>query len=227
MKKLNILIIGAGGTASYFLPAISKYQGHDIRITLMDGDKLEEHNLDRQLFNKKSVGNYKAEELTKVYSSKRSIVNYVNEFLTPNTTQFISPNLDCVFSFVDNNNAVKLAYDRACHVGIPFIMAANEMFDASADIVLPEWRGTSRCLYSRYPDVLTPSASTGINCTGSQAAQFPQLAIANNTGAALAQHLFYTWIVSDFSEEARNVIPYSIKRTLSKFETRSIEDETN
>ena len=223
MNRLNILIIGAGGTASYFLPAISKYQGQDIRITIMDGDKLEERNLDRQLFSDISIGKYKAQELARVYSPRgTNNIRYINEYLTPNTLDYISSKYDCIFSFVDNNNAVKLAYDQACHLKIPFIMAANEMFDASADIVLPEWRGTNLCLYERYPDVMTPSASTGINCTGSQAARFPQLAIANNTGAALAQHLFYTWIICELSNEGRKVVPYSIKRTLSKFETLSI-----
>ena len=46
--KLNALIIGAGGVTSYMLPALKN--SFDLEANIIDGDKLEKKNLDRQLF---------------------------------------------------------------------------------------------------------------------------------------------------------------------------------
>jgi tRNA A37 threonylcarbamoyladenosine dehydratase len=51
--KLNALIIGAGGVTSYMLPALKN--SFDLEANIIDGDKLEKKNLDRQLFRNNMV----------------------------------------------------------------------------------------------------------------------------------------------------------------------------
>ena len=62
-STLNIIAVGAGGVASYLFPALSKT--FNLSGYLIDGDKLEKHNLDRQMFNPQDVGKFKAESLIK------------------------------------------------------------------------------------------------------------------------------------------------------------------
>ena len=56
--KLNAVIIGAGGVTSYMLPALKN--SFELEATIIDGDKLEKKNLDRQLFRNNMIGEYKA-----------------------------------------------------------------------------------------------------------------------------------------------------------------------
>jgi hypothetical protein len=67
--KLNALIIGAGGVTSYMLPALKN--SFDLEANIIDGDKLEKKNLDRQLFRNNMVGEYKAKALMRQYNFKQ------------------------------------------------------------------------------------------------------------------------------------------------------------
>ena len=59
--KLKAVIVGAGGVTSYMLPALKN--SFDLHLTIFDGDRLEKHNLDRQLFRNNQVGEFKARAL--------------------------------------------------------------------------------------------------------------------------------------------------------------------
>ena len=59
--KLNALIIGAGGVTSYMLPALKN--SFDLEANIIDGDKLEKKNLDRQLFRNNMVGELQSQSI--------------------------------------------------------------------------------------------------------------------------------------------------------------------
>ncbi len=218
MKDLNIIIVGAGGTASYLTPVLARFQCANLRIHVMDGDTLEKRNIDRQLFKEDEIGVNKAQALAQKYGLK-----FIPEYLTVNNPRSVlikSP--DVMFCLVDNDQARKDAYDLAMANEIAFIVAVNEMFDASARIVLPEWHETDRCLYKQNPEIKHPSQGGSINCTGRIAEEFPQLAIANSMAASLALHLFFTHIIEDYSKEiAFDHLPYYISRTPTEFKIKN------
>lgn len=62
IPEINPFIIGAGGVASYLLPVLIKTFPIP-NLWLRDADKLEERNLDRQLFSPDQIGQFKAEAL--------------------------------------------------------------------------------------------------------------------------------------------------------------------
>lgn len=67
----KLLVIGAGGTGGYFLKEFSRYLGNRILPNLhtmgvFDGDIVEEHNLERQSFQREDIGLKKASVLVEV-----------------------------------------------------------------------------------------------------------------------------------------------------------------
>lgn len=68
IKNTNILLIGIGGVGGFTLEALvrSGFQN----ITIIDGDTIDESNLNRQIItNNKNIGNLKGEEASKRYLS--------------------------------------------------------------------------------------------------------------------------------------------------------------
>jgi molybdopterin/thiamine biosynthesis adenylyltransferase len=220
MKQINVFIVGAGGVASYLVPVLSKFQIADVSIMIMDGDTLEERNIDRQLFKEDEIGVNKAEALAHKYGA-----GHVNEYLTANNTRSVMVHQpDVIMCLVDNDEGRKQAYMLCKEFKIPFLTAANELFDASARFIHPDWHGTDKCLLKVNPDIMNPSPTEGINCTGRMAEQFPQLAIANHAAASLLLHLFYIHFIEEISEDIKkDYAPSYFSRTLMEY-TSNVDD---
>lgn len=66
MKKLELVFIGSGGTGTYVLKEFSRYISHSKAaeliggMTIVDGDIIEEKNLNRQAFTQEDIGYNKA-----------------------------------------------------------------------------------------------------------------------------------------------------------------------
>lgn len=78
MKKrkdytFNIIVIGSGGTGTYFLKEFSRYLSGNRKVlkiiqslTIIDGDVVEKKNLGRQAFAPEDIGNYKASVMASI-----------------------------------------------------------------------------------------------------------------------------------------------------------------
>lgn len=227
MNALNILIIGAGGVASYLTPVIARLGVIKVNATIMDGDVLEERNLDRQLFPKLMIGQNKAKALVTI-TNGNTLFRYIPHYFNPNTIQLANETKpDCVICLVDNKKSRVAIYEWAMEQGHHFITASNELFDASADYVHPDWHKTSLCLLQRFPDLLSSSDEDGgISCTGVMGDKFPQLAIANQAAATMALSLLWTKVINqaEVSEQAMKYIPHHISRTISNWTIQCKED---
>lgn len=117
-KNINIYQIGCGGNGSYLVSKIArmiatKYK--NISYTLVDKDKVEEKNLNRQNFISNDLGLYKAEVLSQRYSTVFDIeIKYINEFININNINQIIPkknintvtqNFYIIIGCVDNNKS--------------------------------------------------------------------------------------------------------------------------
>jgi PRTRC genetic system ThiF family protein len=83
----RIFVIGAGGTGSYVVPHIARLlssTNSNARLTIVDGDIVEEKNLVRQNFCSADVGRYKSQVLAERYSAALGIAV---EFLTKHLTK--------------------------------------------------------------------------------------------------------------------------------------------
>ena len=186
----TIFVIGGGGIGSWLVPSLCLLE-HPDRIVVVDKDKLEEKNLNRQLFTVEDIGRPKAEALSERYGCRA-----VNAWFAVGAIK--TKHDDWLMVCVDNHPARKEALDECDRTGCTAIIACNETTSAEAFIYNRNWRDHPFLDPRRYyPEILTghdndPRAAS-IGCTGEAQRQNPQLVSANFMAASLAQHLFVAW----------------------------------
>ncbi len=212
---MDTYIIGCGGVGSWLAASISRLHGKE-RTKLVDGDTLEEKNLDRQLFSSMDIGRNKAEALGQLYGCE-----YLPQFYSMGVIEH--QNWDWLLVGVDNNPARKAVLEACDYYGCSAIFGANETHSSEAYVYKPEWRGKPKLdprLY--YPQILTVSdndpRAAAIGCTGKAQEQTPQLVSANFMAAALMQQLYVGWAMEGptLSESARMALPHRAEATLSR-----------
>jgi ThiF family len=215
-------IIGCGGVGSWLAPSLCLLVGEK-NVVPIDGDMLEEKNLNRQLFDEDDIGAYKSVALSEKYHC-----DSINNYYTFGCIQH-SPS-DWLFCCADNNPA-RLSVLRACdHFGCKAIFAANETTSSEAYVYLPRWQGTGLDPRIYYPSILTDHADDPLRpegCTGEAQKRNPQLVSANFSAAALAQNLFVLWGMKSGSitRETLPMMPYLYRANLSKLENLKIENK--
>ena len=114
-KDKTILVVGAGGTGSWFIPILSKLgveNKHVKDVFIVDGDAVEPKNLLRQLFSDDDVNKYKSETLGKRYgfNYSTSFIDKVNDI----SCIFDGTTVPFIISLVDNNGT-RLIFDEIFH----------------------------------------------------------------------------------------------------------------
>lgn len=216
-----IYIIGCGGVGSWLTPSIQLLLPKD-RLTLVDGDELEQKNLNRQLFSMADLGRNKAEALADRYK-----VNSIAQFYSVGMMEHAAD--DWLLVCVDNNPARVSALQSCDTFGCKALFAANETHSAEAYLYLPEWRDTKLDPRRYYPELLRNSAGDPLrpaSCTGEAQLANPQLVSANFMAASLLQHLLVLWKmeVPNIDKEVWPRLPYKLVANLSKLETHRISD---
>ncbi len=130
LSNLKVLVVGAGGIGTYVcLNLILMGIG---RIDLYDGDIVEDHNLNRQVFYYNAINEKKSEvlsyRLNKIVGKKviKSYPAYLKD------TSKLS-HYDAIFSCLDNWQYRFLLSDFAVDKKIPFINGSVTAFNAYAD----------------------------------------------------------------------------------------------
>lgn len=209
-KTISPIIIGAGGVTSYLLPPLLRTYTIQNGL-LIDGDILEKHNLDRQLFSEKSIGQNKAKALiaankaTKCFAAHPSYID--NSF--PDSTYPDKGTHDILFIAVDNHPARRAALALARTAAIPVIIMANEYSTSQVlywDPLFDYYGLDAFFPTTRFPEIATSNEGSPINCTGAVLESTPQLAMANAVSAALGLMVFYQWKQYDIDVEA-NCVP--------------------
>lgn len=109
IKNLNIIIIGLGGVGGYTLESLVRSGVEN--ITIVDGDKIESSNINRQIIsNKNNIGNYKTEEWKKRINDINEKINLItiNKFITLEDIKDKLNNYDFIIDACDD---VKLKTD--------------------------------------------------------------------------------------------------------------------
>lgn len=215
-----IYVIGAGGVGSWLCPSLILLTNPE-NITVVDGDKLEAKNLNRQLFTPEQVGCYKSTALASLYRCN-AIADWYNFGSIAHTPD------DWLFGCVDNHPA-RLAVIKACdRFKCRAIIAANETHSAEAYLYDPEWRDSRRDPRVLDQSMLTDTAGdpqrAAMGCTGEAQRANRQLVSANFMAAGLAQHLFVLWHM-EVPKMDRAVIPHLPRKlvaNLSALETHKV-----
>jgi ThiF family len=218
--KSNIYIIGVGGVGSWLAPALSLLASPE-QITLIDGDALEQKNLNRQLFDEVQVGLNKALALSEKYHT-----NHVAEWFCDGLLEF-QPE-DWLMVCVDNNPARRSALIECDRYGCRAIFAANETNSAEAYYYQPSWKDTlldPRAYYDLNSSDGDPRRAS-IGCTGEAQASNPQLVTSNMMAASLAGHLFSLWHLQapKLSKKTLASLCYKFVANANKLESFRVRD---
>lgn len=196
----TIAIIGAGGVGSYLLPALLRtVRNHEQpdrspRVIVIDGDTLEERNMERQLFSQHDIGQNKAVALVAKYSDYYPNLIARSEFFTGGESEEAIPMGTLLIGCVDNHPGRARILQLADMTGCDVIICGNGYTDAEAMFYSPAWRDSPADPRVIFPEILTtqggdPLAPQG--CTGEAQMAAPQLAIANYLAAGYALHLMW------------------------------------
>lgn len=180
-KKLNILMVGAGGIASYLFPVLIRSFPIEFGV-IFDRDSLEERNLERQHFQEEFVGRNKAQSLISQYEagSWTAVDEWVQGHDSIEWDRL--PVFDVILSCVDNHPTRKKLIRIAEKENTPLISGANETRDNEAWLYIPDCHEKSPI--TRYPEIGTDKTGSPWHCDGPEAqAAAPQIALAN-MGAA-------------------------------------------
>ena len=230
--KLNAVIIGAGGVTSYMLPALKN--SFDLSVSIFDGDKLEKHNLDRQLFRNNQVGSYKAEALLKLYTFRKADGIAVCEYFTPELLETEYKQLfsiaDIIICAVDNHPARKAAIEAADQFNTPIVVCANEYHTSQSYYYDPKYNQSHPNMhpFRRYPTIKTDRSGSPVSCQGLALESDPQLAIANQVAASFGNYLMWLWHGSMKDEANQDITleytPVEFQSTFSRIQTYTMDD---
>lgn len=209
-------IIGAGGVGSWLTPSMCLLVGAE-NVTVMDGDKLEKGNLNRQLFTPEQIGQFKAEALSNRYGCK-----FRNDWFT---SGLMPLNMDDWLLVCVDNHPARLAALEACDMYMcSSILAANETHSAEAFYYRGGWTGLRVDPRVYYPEIKTDRSgdprSRSAGCTGEFQEQRPQLVSANFAAASLLQQLYVLWAMErpKMDDEIEERLPHHFRSNLSRLE---------
>ncbi len=149
IRRAKVLVVGAGGLGS---SAIAYLAGAGVgKLGIVDGDRVEEHNLQRQIIHAGRIGMNKAE------SAKRFVEDLNPEVevdaypfhINPDNVVEIVKEYDVVVSCPDDFNT-RLMLNDACKIlGKPMVHAAIYGFEGEAITIVDS--PCYRCLYMSFP----------------------------------------------------------------------------
>jgi len=196
---MNVTIVGCGGTGGYLAMPLLRYMEHicmktedDCILTLIDGDRFTESNLDRQICSVQSIGQPKSDyiaALLNIIKQDSSTVVSIPEYITDKNIKSHLLGEDYIFLCVDNNSTRKLVDDFVEEIKngeyhTILISGGNELYDGNVQSV------DHRCLQNKtlcnvHPEILTPTDINPAESCQALAPSEPQLCIANNMVASL------------------------------------------
>lgn len=186
---MKTYVIGAGGVGSWLAPALCMLTDPK-DVVLVDGDKLEPKNLNRQLFTKADIGRNKAEALAFRYGC-----GFVSAYFSIGSIELYQD--DWLMVAVDNHPARLAALRDTDMNRCRAIFGANETYSSESYYYEPSYKDSARDPRVFMPEVLTSTAgdphAARIGCTGEAAAENPQLVTANMMAASLMSHLYSFW----------------------------------
>jgi hypothetical protein len=195
---MQVKVIGIGGIGGALLPILARYLNFahpSAEITLIDGDRYEDGNGDRQDF--PELGNKAA--VTAAHLGGRFPFVYFRsqpEYVTSDNVVLLIREDDLVFSCVDNHATRKLVSDRCEELrNVILISGGNELTDGNVQIYIrKEGKDLTLPLTSLFHPEIEDPADTNPGERGCDeiVESQPQLLITNNLIAAHMLGAFYS-----------------------------------
>ncbi len=161
LKDAKVLVIGAGGLGCpllFYLAAAGV--GH---IGMIDGDQVEESNLQRQiLYSSADIGKYKAEIAKEKLESQNPFINLTAHTaeLTPQNALSVLSDYDIIVDGSDNFPTRYLVGDACAMLNKPLVFGSIYKFQGQVSVFNYKEGPTYRCLYPE-----APPAEESPNCS--------------------------------------------------------------
>ena len=206
-----ITIIGCGGIGAWLASVMARSCRKPETLMLVDGDNVEEKNLDRQFFTEKHIGLYKVVALEESISVPKLTIKSIPQFIdadprNPATRGVRGSRI--IFCCPDNHAARAMSLFLGDKYVCPVILAGNSTWDADATYYHPDWHGTKLDPRVKNPEINLSAHGRTDPCTGDAQIDKPQLAGANFLAASMAFMLWQAWH-SDIAPECMEARPVS------------------
>lgn len=200
---MNVKIIGIGGIGGCLLPVLCRFLSFgpigngngDVDVTLVDGDRFENRNRDRQSF---TVFGNKAEATAASLRSEFPRIRFraIPEYVVESTVDSVIREGDIVFACVDNHRTRGVISGRCEELDdVTLISAGNDFTDGNVQVHKRRGgRDLTLPIVNRYHEELvdandfSPEAAA---CGEMAQSGDPQLVITNNLAAAIMLCCFY------------------------------------
>ena len=213
----NIYICGAGGVGSWLTPALCLLVGDPSNIIVVDGDNLEQKNLNRQLFTNEDIGRFKAECLAEKYDCQ-----CINRYFASGMLEIDRG--DWIMCCVDNNLGRKEVLATCDATGCRAVFGSNETLSSEAYCYQASWKRSELDPRTYYPEICTDKSNdpraSAIGCVEAMQNGKVQLVSANIAAASHMLHLYNLWATEStkLNREAKEHLPYRIRQNMTKFE---------
>jgi molybdopterin/thiamine biosynthesis adenylyltransferase len=199
-KVMNrIKVIGLGGIGGMLIGPLCRFlqfSGEAFEVVLIDGDRFEQSNSNRQEVGLAGVGRYKAEVWQRRMQTEFKLsISSINEYVTPDNIRLLLGEGDTVLLCVDNHATRKLVQEQ-CEMlrDIVLISGGNDYYDGNIQLFIKR-SGRQLCApITRYhPEIADPKDKRPdeLGCD-EEVESKPQLLFANMTAACLMLNAFYT-----------------------------------
>ncbi|OGV56710.1 MAG: hypothetical protein A2X45_13585 [Lentisphaerae bacterium GWF2_50_93] len=198
MSKL--IIIGLGGIGGALAEPMARYMAHskDSRrqILLIDGDRYEPKNADRQRVACDEVGMHKADAWARRLSRMfpRLDVKGVTDYVTPANIQRMIQAEDAVMLCVDNHATRNLVQEHMLRLRDAILVSGgNDYTDGNVQIFLKrKGRALTAPITKHHPEIALPrdKRPDEIGCD-EEIPESPQLVFANFMAAALMMNAYH------------------------------------
>ena len=228
-------LIGCGGIGGWLANALVKTLKNTDHLHLVDGDTIEKHNLDRQLFTSDDIGSKKVHALfERLGDGARCEINTYSEYLGQHReVDFVAGRRSWVLVGTDNHPARMEALKICDENRMNFISAANGYEDAEAFFYNPAWKESPMDPRVYYPEMATDTTDDPLSppCTGEVLETTPQLAIANMCAASYAMWLLWFWRerhpkLETASPETKSTFPIHVSSTAGRMRVKTMGDFT-
>ncbi len=236
-KEMEIKVIGVGGIGLHLLEPLARYVNFNVDmdgvdIHLIDGDVFEPRNQERQPFEAASTGGNKAKVTAdRLRDSYRNILFWAAEdYITADNVGFHVREDNCVFLCVDNHATRKLIVERCQELeNITLISGGNDYEDGNVMVYLRrDGEDLTKPPTEVYTEIGEPEDENPGDVDGDreggcaeEAANNPQLIIANNMAAAIMLNAYYGLLHGDLGSGAYGDICFDVKTNATRFNNRA------
>ena len=206
----RVAIVGLGGLGGTVVEILAR--AGIGRLTLIDGDRFEDHNLNRQLTStENNLGTSKATAAKERVAAVNSAVNTTTHdtFLTNDNAARMITGCDVIVDCLDNISSRFVVEDAARQAGLPFVSAAVAGLAGHVTVIYPQDRGLELVYGPRKEAREAIGAEIVLGCppqtvslvAAKQCAELLNL-LAKRTGQLLRNKL---WVV-DLSDHTAEVL---------------------